>query len=137
MTEQGPLPEDVNQFILEEIDSVPHLEALLMIWNTRPKAWSVEGMAKALYVSPETAHKILQDVAQRGLIAPVSAPSAVEQYGYQSQSADRDALLRAVESTYRRELVRVSTMIHSKASPAVREFARAFRFTKEKDKEKE
>jgi len=137
MTEQNPAPEEVNQFILEEIDSVPHLEALLMLWNTRPKPWSVEGMAKALYVSPETAHKILQDVAQRGLIVPVSAPGAAEQYGYQSQSADRDALLRAVESTYRRELVRVSTMIHSKASPAVREFARAFRFTKEKDKEKE
>jgi hypothetical protein len=137
MTEQNPAPEEVNQFILEEIDSVPYLEALLMLWNTRPKLWSVEGMAKALYVSPETAHKILQDVAQRGLIVPVSAPGAAEQYGYQSQSADRDALLRAVESTYRRELVRVSTMIHSKASPAVREFARAFRFTKEKDKEKE
>src|SRR6185437_15837600 len=137
MTEQNPAPEEVNQFILEEIDSVPHLEALLMLWNTRPKPRSVEGMAKALYVSPETAHKILQDVAQRGLIVPVSAPGAAEQYGYQSQSADRDALLRAVESTYRRELVRVSTMIHSNASPAVREFARAFRFTKEKDKEKE
>ena len=126
MTEQNPLPGDVNQFILEEIDSVPHLEALLMLWKTRPKAWSVEEMAKALYVSPETAHKILQDVAQRGLIVPVSVTGAGEQYGYQSQPADRDALLRAVESTYRRELVRVSTMIHSKASPAVREFARVF-----------
>lgn len=108
-----------------------------MLWNTRPKLWSVEEMAKALYVAPETAHKILQDVAQRGLVVPVSVPGAAERYGYESQSADRDALLRAVESTYRRELVRVSTMIHSKASPAVREFARAFRFTKEKDKEKE
>jgi hypothetical protein len=28
---------EVDQFILDEIDSVPHLEALLLLWNTRPK----------------------------------------------------------------------------------------------------
>jgi hypothetical protein len=39
----------------------------------------------------------------------------------------------AVAVTYSRELVRLSTLIHSRASLAVREFARAFRFTKEKE----
>jgi len=36
-----------------------------------------------------------------------------------------------VDETYRREVVRVSTLIHSKPSSPVRDFARAFRFTKE------
>jgi hypothetical protein len=36
------------------------------------------------------------------------------------------------EAVYRRQIVRISTLIHSKPSSAVRDFARAFRFTKEK-----
>jgi hypothetical protein len=36
-----------------------------------------------------------------------------------------------VDSIYRRELVRVAGMIHSKASSAVLDFARAFRFKKD------
>jgi hypothetical protein len=34
---------------------------------------------------------------------------------------------------YRREVVRVSNMIHAKPALALRDFAQAFRFTKEKD----
>jgi len=41
------------------------------------------------------------------------------------------SLMEELDRTYRRELVRISRMIHSKASPAVREFARAFKFTKD------
>lgn len=28
-----------HHFILEQIESVPHLEALLLAWNSRPQAW--------------------------------------------------------------------------------------------------
>ena len=41
--------------------------------------------------------------------------------------------MAAVDTTYRRELIRVSRLIHSKPSAAVREFARAFRLKKERD----
>jgi hypothetical protein len=41
------------------------------------------------------------------------------------------SLMEELDRTYKRELVRISRMIHSKASPAVREFARAFKFTKD------
>ena len=40
----------VDQFIVNEIESVPHLEALLLLWNTRPRQWPMDEMAKALYV---------------------------------------------------------------------------------------
>ncbi|HKV27324.1 MAG TPA: hypothetical protein VJN90_03485 [Candidatus Acidoferrales bacterium] len=131
MTEPEPIQKAVEQFILNEIDSVPHLEALLMLCNGPGREWRVDEMAKALYVPLEVGQKILQSLAQRGLIAAVPAES--ETYVYVSQSEEKDTLLRAVDATYRRELVRVSTMIHSKASPAVREFARAFRLIKGRD----
>ena len=56
-----------------------------------------------------------------------------EQYSYESGSAEKDRLMELVETAYRKELMRISRMIHSKAPAAVREFARAFRFTKDRD----
>ena len=120
----------VEQFILEQIDSVPHLEALLLMWNSRPQKWSVQEMAKALYVPFEVAEKVLADLEGRDLIAV--APDATDTYVYHA-SVDRDALLKDVDATYRSQLIRVSGLIHSKASAAVRDFARAFRFKKDRD----
>jgi predicted ArsR family transcriptional regulator len=122
----------VDQFILDEIDSVPHLEALLLVWNRRPRQWSAEQMARELYVQPERAAKILQDLANRSLIS-ASRETGPAFFFYESKSSERDDLLDAVDRIYRAEVVRVSTMIHAKASPAVRDFARAFRFKKERE----
>jgi len=124
-------PQHVDRFILEYIDSVPHLESLLLLWNDRPATWTSAALAGRLYVSPEVARRILQDLVQHDLIATV--PGTSNEYCYESKSEERDRLLAAVDVTYRRELVRVSTLIHSKASSAVREFAKAFRFKKEQE----
>lgn len=121
----------VDQFINDQIDSVPHLEALLLVWNNRPKAWSVEEMARSLYVRPEMAEKILDTLAQKNLVAR-GGPNG-QAFVYESRSEQMDRLLADVDATYRKELVRISSMIHSKASAAVRDFARAFRFVKDKD----
>ncbi len=127
--QEDPTKDQIDQFIRDEIDSVPHLEALLLIWNHRPKQWSAEEMARELYVTPDVAGKILRELANRSLISSES-PTI---FFYESGSRERDDILAAVDRMYRSEIVRVSTMIHAKASPAVRDFARAFRFTKERD----
>ncbi|MEO8598090.1 MAG: hypothetical protein ABI759_32520 [Candidatus Solibacter sp.] len=118
----------VEQFLNDKIDTVPHLEALLLLWASRPKAWSISEMAKGLYVVPEAAAEILDDLARQGLIAQ---DTGAAEYYYESHS-DRDPIVAAVEATYRRELIRISRLIHSKPSAAVREFARAFRIGKDK-----
>lgn len=121
----------VYQFILEKIESVPHLEALLLLWNTRPTKWSAEEVSKRLYVAQEVARKLLEDLSREEMIAAI--PGSEKQYLYESSSKEKDRLVELVDETYRNQVVRVSTMIHSKASSAVRDFARAFRFTKEKE----
>ena len=122
--------EDVNRFIINEIETVPHLEALLLLWNTRPQRWSTEKLSERLFVSPDAARGIMDDLSRRRL---VNSSEEAEEYYYESGSEDRDDLIEAVDRTYRRELVRISNLIHAKAPSAVREFARAFKFTKEKD----
>jgi len=125
MPEDNQANRQVDQFVLDEIDSVPHLEALLLFWKRRPHGWSVEEMAHSLYISVETTHTILQDLRQRGMVT-------VEEERYLFDPNFRQgSLMEELDRTYRRELVRISRMIHSKASPAVREFARAFKFTKD------
>lgn len=126
---ENPGKQDVDRFITEEIDSVPHLEALLLVWRRRPGTWLADDMAQMLYVPPQSAERLLQDLAQRGLVAMI--PGEPARYAYQSVSSEEDSLLEAIDITYRRELVRISNMIHSKAPAAVREFARAFRFTRD------
>jgi len=122
---QDQFESEVYQFIIDQIDSVPHLEALLLLWNSRPQPWTIDNLSRRLYSPQAVVQPLLQDLVRRGLISFVSGPP--EGYRYESACPERDHLIAAVDSTYRREVVRISTMIHSKASASVREFARAFR----------
>jgi hypothetical protein len=116
---------EVDRFIMDEVESVPHLEALLLLWNSRPQGWSLEKMAKALYASGESVGAILADLERRGFV------SVVENDCFQYCPSERDALIGEVDRAYRREVVRISTMIHAKPSASLREFARAFRLKKD------
>jgi len=132
MTEVDPQPEmNAHEFILENIDSVPHLEALVLLWNSRPVAWTCEELASRLYIPAENVGNLLADLVRLQLIARLPGPPL--KYSYFPRSEQQNEMMRLVDIAYRRDLVRISTMIHSKTSPSVREFARAFRFKKDRD----
>lgn len=126
MQDENTKRADVDRFILEEIDSVSQLEALLLVWNSRPRQWTLEELAGSLYISAEAAKNILDPLEGRGLLASKEAGL------YSYRAGDRDCLIEAVDGAYRRELIRISRMIHSKAPTSVLEFARAFRFKKDR-----
>lgn len=130
MPEPGPQV-DVYEYILEKIDSVPHLEAVILLWNSRPVGWTPEELASRLYVATERAAEILQDLARQQLVQQASA--SPPKFSYLPRSEEQNEWMFRVDTVYRREIVRISNMLHSKASPSVREFARAFRFKKERD----
>jgi hypothetical protein len=125
MDPQTPEGMEVDRFLLEEIESVPHLEALLLLWNGRPRQFSVAQMAKALYLSEDQTQPILRDLLQRELIV-------AESDGYSFNATHpKSEIIAMLDSVYRREIVRISTMIHTKPSASVRAFARAFKLTKD------
>lgn len=115
------------QFILDQIESVPHLEALLLIRKAHPRKWTVTDLSTRLYVASSAVQVLLDDLIRRKLLAVDSAGPAY----YYAASDEQDRLIGLVDDIYRRQLVRVSQLIHSKPSAAVRDFARAFRFTKD------
>jgi DNA-binding transcriptional regulator GbsR (MarR family) len=132
MTEENPQPGmDAYQFILGNLDSVPHLEALMLLWNSRPVGWTCQELASRLYISPEKVNDLVKDLVALRLVMESRGPGP--KYSYFSRSEDQDNMMLLVDAAHRRDLIRISTMIHSKASSAVREFARAFRIKKERD----
>jgi hypothetical protein len=125
------LPQDVLQFIAREIDTVPHLEALLLLFENAAEHWTVERTAARLYVSSDRARSILADLERRQLLRLV--PGALHaEYAYAPAGDATGQLIEKVALTYRRHLAAVAAFIHSKASRSVREFARAFELKKDR-----
>jgi hypothetical protein len=124
------IPEKVLQFIAAKIDTVPQIEALLLLWENPQHDWSEQELASRIYVSSEDAASILQALQRRQLIALAGATSST--YRYSSDWDPSGELMAEVAETYRRHLVPLTTYIHSRASSAVREFARAFDLKKDR-----
>jgi hypothetical protein len=87
-------------------------------------------MAKALFLTTEATRVILADLVRRRIIAAANPES--DSFWYQT-GGDRDEIISAVDQAYRTELIRVTRIIHSKPSPAVRAFAQAFRLKKDRN----
>jgi hypothetical protein len=131
MGEQNQDQAELDRFILERIESVPRLEALLLVWRSRPRTWTVEEMRGRLYVDADRARSILESLVRDDLLS--ASPSSPKQYGYTSKSARQNRLIQTLDETYRRELVRITNLIHSKPPRAARRFARAFQIKKERE----
>lgn len=121
---------DAYEFIHENIESVSHLEALILLWNSRPVWWTREELASRIYVPVHQVSLLLRDLARMEFVA--ESTSFPPKFSYLTKSEEQDELMVSLAAAYRKDLVRISTMIHSKAPSGVREFARAFRLNQEK-----
>jgi len=107
-----PIPEKVLRFLGDHIDTVPQLEALLLMRADALHAWDEEELATRVYVDRETASGILQTLCRRLLI--VTEDSVRYRYGPKMESGAE--LIDEVAAVYRQHLVAVANYIHSKAS---------------------
>ncbi|HYP07806.1 MAG TPA: hypothetical protein VER03_16355 [Bryobacteraceae bacterium] len=131
MNRESITEEEVYRFILLQIDTVPHLEALLLLWRNRPRLFTEQDLARQLFVDVGKAHEIARDLDRSGLITINGGDPQV--YCYETKDIRINALMEALAALYKRELVSISQLIHSKAPSAARDFARAFKFTKDRD----
>lgn len=127
--DSGELEGEVLSFIFENIDTVPHLETLLLIWQSGSTEWLPEEVASRIYVSKATAKGLLDDLSRRGLLTHESEPPGT--YKFASEWDSQRQFMPKLANAYRTNLVRITTMIHSKGSASVREFARAFQIKKD------
>jgi hypothetical protein len=121
------IPAAVRQLISERIDSIPELEAILLLRQYRDRDWTVDDTGKRLYVSPTVAAHILMVLSDRGFFSTSGGT-----YRYSPESPDLGATVDLLADTYSRHLIAVTNFVHAKPSTSVRLFAQAFRFRKDK-----
>ncbi|HVZ91430.1 MAG TPA: hypothetical protein VG843_07250 [Rhizomicrobium sp.] len=121
----GLIPDEVRSFVLQRIDTVAQLEALLLLRKYPQTSWSAADVARRLYVGEAAAQEILAKLATDGLIA---AADGAFRY---SPAAETARIIDALADTYARYLIPVTNLIHDKPS-RIQQFADAFRIRKDK-----
>jgi hypothetical protein len=124
------VPPRVLQFIADKIDTVPELEALLLMWESPARAWLDEEIARSVYVTTHAAMGILQSLERRNLVC--GDEHQPRRYAYSNSWDTCGDLMAEVAAAYRRHLIQVATFIHSNGSASIREFARAFDLKKDR-----
>jgi hypothetical protein len=121
-----PIPADLREFILRYVDSVAHLEALLLLRANPQTAWDIAATARRLYTSEHQAEEVLGQLCAEGLIARES-----DLYRYAGQSAETLAMIDRLAEFYSKQLIPITNLIHGKPR-RIRQFADAFKFRKDR-----
>lgn len=126
------IPDDVRQFILDNIDSVAQLEGLLLLRGETETKWSVEAVAQRLFISQGETIDILEQLRIQGFLSVEEGEPP--KYHYQPGSPELRQAVDRVAEIYSKYLVPVTNLIHSKPQTKVQQFADAFKLRKRRDK---
>ena len=106
------VPDDIRDFILEHIASVAQIEALLLIWATPEKRWSVTQIAARIYTGQSETAKALEGLSGSGLLDRQDGT-----FGLNTSEETVDMIGRLREA-YARHLIPVTDIIHSRSRNA-------------------
>jgi hypothetical protein len=120
-----PLPEDVRQFVLSTVESVPFLEAMLLLRREPTVAWTGAVLADRLYIREAEAEALLSALSRAGLVAKDTA--APPNFRFAPQSEALEKVIGHVAETYAKRLVAVTSLIHQRSGWGAQQFADAFR----------
>jgi hypothetical protein len=135
MAAGSQFPEDIQKFIIDHINSLEQLEALLLLKNSADKAWSAEDVSRVLFTQPQSAEGRLKDLTARGFVE-VTAPapgSSTTTYRYKPATPEVHALIERLGESYKERRISVINLIFSKPIDKIRTFSDAFRLRKKDD----
>lgn len=121
------LTDELRRFI-QTIESIPHLEAMLLMRQGGDYIWDEKTISERLYVKPEMASDMLIHLCEAGICAP-----ATEGNGFVCKPVKELAdLIDQLSVYYSHHLIEVTNIIHTKGktNQRARLFADAFLFKK-------
>ena len=119
-----PIPDDIRELVVKSIDSVAQLEALLFLRELGGPGLELSALAQRLFApEPEMAAAVAK-LERDGFVTQDHATFRYEAPAVLAEKVDRLAAI------YRRHLIPITNLIHSKPS-AARTFSDAFKFRKE------
>jgi hypothetical protein len=119
-----PIPDDIRELVVKSIDSVAQLEALLFLRGLSGAGLDLGSLAQRLFAPEPEMEAALARLQRDGFIKQEHGVFHYDASPALSEKVDRLA------ATYRRHLIPITNLIHSKPS-AARTFSDAFRFRKE------
>jgi hypothetical protein len=122
------LSDELRRFI-QTIESIPHLEAMLLLHKEPSQVWNEFEIAKRLYINTDIANSMLADLCAMKICITNSAGAGF----IYSPSQHLSELIDQLALYYSCHLIQVTNMIHAKANNgrSARLFADAFKFKKE------
>lgn len=119
------LPDELEQFLQRQIDSITQLEALLLLRNESHTAWATQSVAKRLYVGEGETADALNRLSAQGLLSHNNGL-----YKFDPQTDDLRQGVALLADYYRRHLIPITNLIHAKPR-RIQQFADAFKIKKE------
>lgn len=120
---EAKISPELKRFILTRIDSVPHLETVLLLRKDPKEEWDAKRLAQRLFVGEESAGRILDDLAERGLVVMRS-----HLYHYEPIYLESKEMVDQLAAAYAEYLREVTALIHSKLSKQAQDLGEAFRW---------
>jgi hypothetical protein len=129
MTEQ--LASDVLRFLTERIDSVEHLEALLLLARSPEKWWTAAAVASELGGDTASVSRTLDGLCAQNLLDVRVAQDVLFKFAPRPHDVPH---VRALADAYRNKRMIVLQTL-SKRVDSVRDFADAFKIGKKKGRD--
>jgi len=120
---------DVKTFILEKVESVEHVEILLLLHAHPERDWSADEISQTLRNSRESANLRLSDLAGKGILRPSASDST--RYRYAPRDHKLAETVDKLVTTYSERRVSVINLIFSKPLERIQVFADAFKIRKD------
>ncbi|MES2354989.1 MAG: hypothetical protein V4568_11435 [Pseudomonadota bacterium] len=121
------IPEDIRKFIFLRIDSIAHMEALLLLRLDPTECWDSASVASRLYISDKEAATLLMCLHADGFLVETGS-----RFQYRCCSIELEQMVDRVADAYTRHLILITNLIHSKSLTKIREFADAFKLRKDR-----
>jgi hypothetical protein len=119
------IPQDLQEFILRNLDSVAQLEGLLLLFREPDKTWTSQELAGRLYIRVEEATELLDRLRADGFV------SSEGEYSFAPQTVEQQQLVGRLADVYARQLIPITNMIHDKPR-RIREFSDAFKIRRDR-----
>ncbi len=109
----SPVADDVRDFILERIDSVVQIEALLLIRSNPRARFHAADVARRLYIGRLETEDALGGLCGAGLLSRTD-----DTYRLDGVPAQTLRMIDRLLDSYARELIPVTNIVHSKSRHA-------------------
>lgn len=124
------IPQEVQTFIADHIESVVQLEVLLLLHANTQRVFSAADIGRELRIDPAWAAEQLINLCSRGVLTCTNATDSLYRYG--PRKPEMSQAVNGLARAYADRRVTIIGLIFSKPVDKIRSFADAFRLRKDK-----